>query len=248
MMKEWGYNHFCQTDPKLKAILETRFPRYGGICWFACLVMAVEAALSKLGIEYEEVLMRLIRATLKTNLEELEEVVYAISEAGADVAPIRRRGHAVFLSNQTGGGGDVQFIRENPELFGIYLAELLQSLGGLPVEVRVVAYPEDDSPCNIWWSIKTHAEQGWASTLALRVRKGERQSNHAVFLGGVGENVYVISDPNLRKPIPIHRAMFEEACADWVAVGKNLDMRFNGLVLGVRYAREHRDLLDLVPV
>lgn len=219
VLKRWSYSHFCQTA--IEATLRQLFPNYHGICWYACLCMAIEAVL---GRTEEEVEPRLYKATFDTNEDWAKLIVAWLEERGIDVEPFRRHDKYTFASLDSGNaGGD--FIREYPKQFATFLASLLRLRGGLPIQFDISLTEGMDDGVVLYHWINDETAKGSAVILGTHIGYPDGDSSaHTVFVGGFdsdGDGDYIIiSDPNQPKPLNINQAQFSEFCHNGAPYGE----------------------------
>lgn len=200
ILKAWEYTHFCQAAYEEE--LRRQFPEYSGICWFACLCMAIQ---SVLGLSDSEVRQRVHDATFGVGRDESQRIICQMEQDGKDVEPFHRHDQYTFASLESGSVSN-KFASDYPEQFGEFVSTLLQVRGGLPVQVAVYLIADLDGESLFRWINDRNAE-GEALIIGAKVYRGDGGgSGHVVFVGGFtngpdGQVAMIVSDPNVYQPI-----------------------------------------------
>lgn len=229
---ELSYNHFCQH--KLPEELDI-FPEFQGICWFACLQMALEAVLIPRGQSREDIYNKLVQATIGTKSAEVEEIISGLEQQGRDMSVIHQLGQYAFIDMRTGDGGNKTLEKDFPSTMSLLYTALLFRYLDVSIEVRICGDEGHEELFDALYQLVADGSAVIASTL---VTHQEEVTGHTIFVGGFesddnGDYV-ILSDPNTTDPIRVSRDELQYLCGQGAAYLGDTTIAFNRMLFIVR--------------
>jgi len=214
--------------------LRAQFREFRGLCWLACLHMAVEATTKT--VPKNEILGRLIDATVKVDRSKILLALQELEKTGVDTKPFFESDVLSFIDLNTGGFDALGFVPENPGSFDCFFNHLLDK-AGLDVKIETIT-TRNIAGAELVGKIKETIDVGGVAIIAVKVAnfQTERTSGHVVMVSESTKTklgrYFLVSDPDFDRP-----AIFPEKYLEFV-----IDNGFDAP--GVRF--ESHELLFLI--
>lgn len=205
------YNHVEQNGPDWQW-LRQMFPSYRGLCWLACLQMAIDALYdSELGTD--DILRRLLNITIKTKADDVCEIIHKLQCRGENVQAFFDEKCFSFIDLQTGGADVFGFILRHPKEFDLLLNYLLAS-----VNLEIVFCTEDIRGLSgeaVSNKLASWIADGWVAIVGETIvenSSGKAINGHVVFVPDVivdeSGDEFVYADPMFDKSTTIRTDVF----------------------------------------
>jgi len=191
------YEHFDLSDPKFN-FLKSEFPDYGGLCWFACLVMAAQALDSNRS--QAEIITELHDALFSISKQEIAEILQAMRAQDLPTVNFFKAGQLGFINEDT-GGLDRKFQFKHPRDYVNFVNFLFERknlnlhLDIVPLVIRANTFR--DFP----FILKKFLSKNQVPLISTTIIEPNALSGHMIMVGGIEKNQIIISDPNTDEPV-----------------------------------------------